>query len=97
MDGTYRKGFEGNKEAPKMSCHEKIRYNDHSVASEVFIAMKDGMEFMGFECGDCKTKTHNQAPVTGIHHCWACAKPILILPAAIRNAMAVLRSELKGV
>jgi len=78
-----------------MSCHEKIRYNDHSVASEVFIVMEDGMECMGFECGDCKNKTHNQAPVTGIHHCWACAKPILIMPAAINKARVDLQNELK--
>ena len=76
-----------------MSCHSKIRYNENSIADRVFITMKDEMEFMGFECGDCETKTHNQAPVTGIHYCWACAKPILILPAAIKNARADLKRK----
>jgi len=79
-----------------MTCHTKIRYNKNSVMREITLTMKGGQEFMSFECGDCGNKTHNQPPVSGIHRCWACVKPILILPEAIRNARAVLKKEEMG-
>ena len=69
-----------------MTCHAKIRYNENSIVREVSLTVKNGQMFMSFECGDCGNKTHNQPPVAGIHRCWACSKPILVMPSAISNA-----------
>jgi ribosomal protein S27E len=76
-----------------MTCHHQLRFNDNSVLRFVEFTTRDGQEFMSFECGDCGNKTHNQPPVSGMHHCWACSKPILILPVAIRDARMSLKKK----
>jgi hypothetical protein len=71
-----------------MSCHSKIRFNRNSVLECILIAVRDGKEVMDFECGDCGGETHDLPPVSKIHNCQVCSKPILIPHRAIVKGKA---------